>query len=266
MKKMKAILAQGVVRQDTSCCSRVCQVQFGLFVITRLFMGRNRKFVLEDDLQQVVWRTILRGPRPPSAKWDKPVPTTKPGVSKQAQPGSGKKPEVKTKQHGQTSTPPRVSLSPEEAMVVARSRVVKLRTVLATLGEDDEASTTIKAALQKAEAQAQERLVVEQIQSTQLFIAQKEKRVEQARQAVVRSGCARQSSCNPARAEALLADGVKRLTLQEKERTIPSPFSIPEPVVSGCAEISRLQSVIDILQKELASQWSTRAGHKSRRR
>ena len=56
--------------------------------------------------------------------------------------------------------------------------------------------------------------------------------------------------------EALLADGVKRLTaLQEKERTIPSPFTIPEPVVSGCvqAEISRLQSVIDGLQKELAS-------------
>ena len=26
-------------------------------------MGRNRKFVLEDDLQQAVWRTILRGPR-----------------------------------------------------------------------------------------------------------------------------------------------------------------------------------------------------------
>ena len=36
-------------------------------------------------------------------------------------------------------------------MVAARSRVVKLRTVLATSGEDDEASTTIKAALQKAD-------------------------------------------------------------------------------------------------------------------
>ena len=56
--------------------------------------------------------------------------------------------------------------------------------------------------------------------------------------------------------EALLADGVKRLTsLQEKERTMPSPFSIPEPTVPGCvqAEFSRLQSVIDGLQKELAS-------------
>ena len=51
--------------------------------------------------------------------------------------------------------------------------------------------------------------------------------------------------------EALLADGVKRLMAL---RTIPSPFTIPEPVVSGCAEINRLlQSVIDGLQKELAS-------------
>ena len=51
-------------------------------------------------------------------------------------------------------------------MSAARSRVAKLRTVLATLGEDDEASSTIKAALQKVEVQTQERPVVEQIQST----------------------------------------------------------------------------------------------------
>ena len=77
--------------QNTSCCCRECQVQFGLFVSsTRLFMGRNRKFVLEDELQQAVWRTILRGPLAPSVKWDKPTPATNSGVSKQAQPGSGK--------------------------------------------------------------------------------------------------------------------------------------------------------------------------------
>ena len=67
------------------------------------------------------------------------------------------------------------------------------------------------------------------------------------------SGCVRQSSCIAIQQEqeALLADGVQRLTaLREMERTVPSPFSIPEPVVSGCADVSRLQS----------------AGHKSRRR
>ena len=32
----------------------------------RRYMGRNRKWVLQDDIQEAVWRTILRGPRPPS--------------------------------------------------------------------------------------------------------------------------------------------------------------------------------------------------------
>ena len=44
---------------------------------------------------------------------------------------------------------------------------MKFRSVLATLGDDDEASATIKDALQKAEVQAQERPVSEQIKSTQ---------------------------------------------------------------------------------------------------
>ena len=33
-------------------------------------MGRNRKWVLENNLQEAVWRTILRGPRPPSLRWE----------------------------------------------------------------------------------------------------------------------------------------------------------------------------------------------------
>ena len=36
---------------------------------SRLSMGRNRKWVLEDNLSQAVWRTILRGPRPPLGSW-----------------------------------------------------------------------------------------------------------------------------------------------------------------------------------------------------
>ena len=67
------------------CWLKPLQIQRGLFVSSpRLFMGRNRKFVLEDELQQAVWRSILRGPRPPSVKWDKTTPATKSGVSKQA--------------------------------------------------------------------------------------------------------------------------------------------------------------------------------------
>ena len=34
-------------------------------------MGRNRKWVLEDQLQDAVWKTILRRPRSPSVRWEK---------------------------------------------------------------------------------------------------------------------------------------------------------------------------------------------------
>ena len=129
-------------------------------------------------------------------------------------------------------------------------------------GDDDEASATIKAALQKAEVQAQERPVSEQIKSTQLFIGRTEKRVEQARQAVIVAREALEKALAiQQEQEAMLADGVKRLTeLQEKERSMPSPFAVPEPTVPASvqAEFSRLQSVIEGLQKELSS---FRSGH-----
>ena len=66
---------------------------------TRLSMGRNLKFVCRRC--GVRFCAVL-GRHPVC----------------QRQAGSGKKPEVKSKQHGQTSTPPRVSLSPEEGWLL----------------------------------------------------------------------------------------------------------------------------------------------------
>ena len=34
-------------------------------------MGRNRRWVLKDSIQDALWKTILRGPRPPSVRWEK---------------------------------------------------------------------------------------------------------------------------------------------------------------------------------------------------
>ena len=213
-------------------------------------MGRNRKFVLEDDLQQAMWRTILRGPRP-SAKWGRSSPAnSKPGPVKQAQSGNVKKSEVKApKQFGQSSTSPRVSRSPEEVMVATRSRVVKLRLVLAMLGDDDEASATIKAALQKAGPGAR----------ASRFRADQEHAVVYWSCRAGMSGIVALEALDKAVAiqqeqEAMLADGVKRLTeLQEKERSLPSPFAVPTVPPSVQAE-----SVIEGLQKELSA---FRSGH-----
>ena len=81
---LKPLWLKPFLGQDTSCCSRVCQMQFGLFVINTTFLGRNRKFVLEDDLHDFARST--------AAISELGQPTTKPGISNQAQPSSRKKP------------------------------------------------------------------------------------------------------------------------------------------------------------------------------
>ena len=58
-----AILAQAMLAQAISVQGHLA----GL-----LWMGRNRKWVLEDSLQDAVWKTIWRLPGPPSVRWEKP--------------------------------------------------------------------------------------------------------------------------------------------------------------------------------------------------
>ena len=105
--------------------------------------------MLQDDNQEVVCRTILRGPRPPSNKWEMSKPHSKvvKGVPKK-DPPVPKKPQVQAKaQSFQKEPKPREPLSPDQAMEAARARVVKLQGVLTTLGEDDEMYPTILEAL-----------------------------------------------------------------------------------------------------------------------
>ena len=77
-------------------------------------------------------------------------------------------------------------MSPDEALVAARTRVVTHEFVLRTLGQDDEAYSTLMTAFKKAQVQAQERPVPDRIVSTKSFLERSEKRVEAARQAVGR--------------------------------------------------------------------------------
>ena len=100
-------------------------------------MGRNRKWVLENDLSGAVWRTVLRGPRPPSAVWPRgskrsstvstkgPVNQGLPQHQSRASKGFAK-PAV---------SPPSVRLSPDERVAEARARVARLEAALQVLGE-----------------------------------------------------------------------------------------------------------------------------------
>ena len=104
-------------------------------------MGRNRKWVLEDKLSEAVWRTILRGPRPPSVQWpksrrnvsavDDQAPKTKKGKGKgqESAKGAGKG-SASAKNQNQSSVQPRSdserkdrSLNPDEFVAAAQLRV-----------------------------------------------------------------------------------------------------------------------------------------------
>ena len=91
----------------------------------RIFMRLNRKFVLEDDLQQAVWRNILRGPRPPSVQWGRMHST----ASAASKPNHPKPEPLKKDLKVPVSRPPakrRETVSPDEAASAARKRVAKI--------------------------------------------------------------------------------------------------------------------------------------------
>ena len=104
-------------------------------------MGRIRKWILEDSIQDATWKTILRGPRPPSARSEK-----------HRSPSGGAnlaKKDVKSKDSAQARqskadaakvvpTQPRsVRQSPPEAHTAARGQVSWLQAALSALGDAD---------------------------------------------------------------------------------------------------------------------------------
>ena len=93
-------------------------------------MGRNRKFVLEDKLQLAVWRTIVRGSRPPSVQWA----GTRDTVSAASKPNQPKpEPQKKTQPKvpsGKVPTARKEAVSPDEDAAAARQRVEKFQGVL----------------------------------------------------------------------------------------------------------------------------------------
>ena len=120
---------------QTSSCLRERRCFLSQF--SRRHMGHNRKWLLQDDIQEAVWRTILRGPRPPSNKWeirnksDASKPHSK--VVK-GEPKKGSTSAQEAAGSGQSTVRSEGAETPRanQAMEAARARVVKLQGVLTT--------------------------------------------------------------------------------------------------------------------------------------
>ena len=227
----------------------------------------RRKWISDEDLSQVLWRQLLRGPRPPSVQWphsrrnvsavDHQVPAAKKGKGKGSgtTKGVGKGSHQQGPRHnaaGSVAVPKqRVPFCPDQVVEAARSRVAKLKQVLATLGEEDDMYPAVQEALWKAEYQAREQPVSERIRSTKSFVERKQKRVEQAKEATERAREALNSAMAFQREEEiLLAEGERRLAeLMIEEKAVPSPFQVT-PVCNVNAELEHLRAEISRLRQQ----------------
>ena len=127
---------------------------------------------------------------------------------------------------------------------------------------------TLLAALKKAQSQVQERLVSERIASTKSFLLRSQKRVEQARQVAVKAREALAEAIASQEKEGLLEEGERRLELLlTEDQATPSLFTAPSPpALAVSAEASRLQALVDNLQKEIAQLRGGPTSHSDGRR
>ena len=153
-------------------------------------MGRNRRWVWEDNLSEAVWQTILRGPRPLGAVWlrassrvgatkfasqQSPSPLPKKGKGK-GQPWVANP--VKSHVTPKSESTRTSSLNPDEQLQAAQAMVVKLEAALMAIGEEDPAVAGLLEALSKARLQAQVRPVQDRITHTEAFLSRSKKKLD----------------------------------------------------------------------------------------
>ena len=198
-------------------------------------MDKNRKWVFEDNLSEAVWRTILRGPRPPATPSPnsatrrastKPPEKISPAPSKRGkgkgQPkGDGRGSSSKDGQKSAEERKVHHSLNPVEQLMAAQVRVAKLEAALLALGEEDPAAVGLKEALTKARIQAQVRPVQDRVAQTEAFLVRSRKKLE----SMVAE--AEKIRVDIKELEAKIQDGERRLdALQSDTRAQLSPFTV----------------------------------------
>ena len=126
-------------------------------------MGKNRKWVHENNLSEAVWRTISRGPRPPAAT--RRHPRSLQGSRSPKEMVEGLLPKDGQKEAAEERKVHH-SLNPDEQLMAAQVRVAKLEAALLAIGEEDPAAVGLKEALTKVRIQAQVRPVQYRVAQT----------------------------------------------------------------------------------------------------
>ena len=130
--------------------------------------------MLENDISEAMWRTILRGRRPPSNVWPRSgrnVSAVTGKAPKKVPASSGVEGENVKKAEPKPVRPP--SRSPDEARADAVARVASLEAAIAALGDlDDQVRKSLEETLAKAKKSAKVAPVGVRLNSAMNFIAE----------------------------------------------------------------------------------------------
>ena len=178
------------------------------------------------------WVQVLRGPRPPAAKWprvQRQSPSNVPVPSRGGLPNTGVRPPTKV-----TDSGPR--RNPEENCAAAQATVRRLEVALAGLEESYMAAReAIQASLVKARAAARVIPVSDRITECRSFIERAERRVTKAEEG---------NNFVEKQMKAEVVEGRARLRRLEQELELQV---VPVPTTS---EVLRLQAMVSQLQVE----------------
>ena len=217
-------------------------------------MGRNRKWVLENDLSEAVWRTIVRGPRPPSVGWPRAPRFNSSAASTMCSggPSHGRAAHHQQVRHaskgnGKSSVPQPsvVRLSPDERVAEARARVVRLEAALQVLDEESPEAQLIKEALLKAREQSRVQPVGERLDSTLKFILRSRVRIEKIQAGLTREQVLLQQAMESL--ERLRDEAASSVPEQVRRPQTPMDVENPEE------EVRRLRAQVAELQHERAT-------------
>ena len=207
----------------------VRQVQAWDLLRRRLVMPR-REWIFDEDLSQVLWRQLLRGPRPPSVQWprrnvsavDGQPPAPKKGKGKGQAKGAGKGVgNGAGKAKGHTDVQSRRGVG--EPSPEGRERVVRLQAALDAMGNaDDPEVLSLREALRKAKQPVSPGPVGGRLDRCAHFIGRAEKRLQKADEALEklqadRTILVRELAEGRARLEALRVEASEEMARKEDQ-------------------------------------------------
>ena len=216
--------------------------------------GQKQEWVLEDNLSQAVWRTILRGPRPPPGSWQCGTRQNSSSTPARGTGGfnQGRAPLQQNRSrvsqgpvNSGVAQPPQ-RLSPDERVSEARARVLRLEAALQVLEEDSPEGLPIKEALKKARDQCRALPIGERLDSTLKFVQRSRARIEKIQADLTREQHLLQQAL----------ESLQRLR-DEAINSVPDPSPngrppVPMDVENSVEEVRRLRAQVADLQQERA--------------